>query len=60
MLEEDLMPQKQPGKLKDLTNMSIAELEQYIEDMKAEIKRVEADIAKKKAVRDAASSIFKS
>ncbi len=40
--------------------MSIAELEQYIEDMKDEIKRVEADIAKKKAVRDAASSLFKS
>ncbi len=60
MLEEDMLPQKQAAKLKNLTDMSIAELEQYIEDMKAEIKRVEADIAKKKAVRDAASSLFKS
>jgi uncharacterized small protein (DUF1192 family) len=60
MLEEDMLPQKQAAKLKNLTDMSIAELEQYIEDMKAEIKRVEADIAKKKAVRDAASSLLKS
>ncbi len=60
MLEEDMLPQKQAAKLKNLTDMSIAELEQYIEDMKDEIKRVEADIAKKKAVRDAASSLFKS
>lgn len=60
MLEEDMLPQKQAAKLKNLTDMSIAELEQYIEDMKAEIKRVEADILKKKAVRDAASNLFKS
>jgi uncharacterized small protein (DUF1192 family) len=60
MLEEDMLPQKQPAKLKNLTDMSIAELEQYIEDMKTEIKRAEADIIKKKAVRDAASSLFKS
>lgn len=60
MLEEDMLPQKQPAKLKNLTDMSIAELEQYIEDMKAEIKRVEENIAKKKAVMNAASSLFKS
>ncbi|MCE7887068.1 MAG: DUF1192 domain-containing protein [Alphaproteobacteria bacterium PRO2] len=60
MLEEDMLPQKQPAKLKNLTDMSIAELEQYIEDMKAEIKRVEENIARKKAVMNAASSMFKS
>jgi uncharacterized small protein (DUF1192 family) len=60
MLEEDMLPQKQPAKLKNLTDMSVAELEQYIEDMKAEIKRVEENIAKKKAVMNAASSLFKS
>lgn len=60
MLEEDMLPQKQPAKLKNLTDMSIAELEQYIEDMKTEIKRVEENIAKKKAVMNAASSLFKS
>ncbi|HQX27433.1 MAG TPA: DUF1192 domain-containing protein [Alphaproteobacteria bacterium] len=60
MLEEDMLPQKQPAKLKNLTDMSVAELEQYIEDMKAEIKRVEENIARKKAVMNAASSLFKS
>lgn len=60
MLEEDMLPQKQPAKLKNLVDMSIAELEQYIEDMKTEIKRVEADIARKKAVMAAASGLFKS
>jgi uncharacterized small protein (DUF1192 family) len=60
MLEEDMLPQKQPAKLKNLTDMSIAELEQYIEDMKTEIKRVEENIAKKKAVMAAASGLFKS
>lgn len=60
MLEEDMLPQKQAAKLKNLTDMSIAELEQYIDGLKAEIKRVEVDIVKKKAVRDAASILFKS
>lgn len=60
MLEEDMLPQKQTAKLKNLTDMSIAELEQYIEDMKTEIIRVEADIVKKRAVKDAAASLFKS
>ena len=60
MLEEDMLPQKQRAKLKNLTDMSVAELEQYIEDMKAEIKRVEENIARKKAVMNAASSLFKS
>jgi uncharacterized small protein (DUF1192 family) len=60
MLEEDFLPQKQPGKQKNLTDMSVSELEKYIEDMKAEIKRVEENIAKKKAVMSAASGLFKS
>ncbi len=59
MLEEDMLPQKQSAKLKSLVDMSIAELEHYIEDLKTEIKRAEADIVKKKAVQDAASKFFK-
>lgn len=43
-----------------LVDMSVAELEQYIADLKAEITRVEQDMQKKKASRDAAASIFKS
>ena len=60
MLEEDFLPQKQPGKRKNLVDMSVSELEDYIEELKAEIKRAEEDIKKKKASRDAAASIFKS
>ncbi|MGB4056505.1 MAG: DUF1192 domain-containing protein [Alphaproteobacteria bacterium] len=59
MLEEDMLPQKQSAKLKSLVDMSIAELEHYIEDLKTEIKRAEADIVKKKAVQDAAAKFFK-
>ncbi len=49
MIEEDFLPQKQPARAKSLVNMSIIELEQYIEDLKAEIRRAEGDIARKKA-----------
>ena len=59
MLEDDLEPQKQPKKPRDLSNMSISELEDYIAAMKEEIVRVEDDIKKKKAHQDAAASVFK-
>jgi len=44
---------------RDLENLSIDELNDYINDLKAEITRVEGDIDKKKTSQDAASSIFK-
>lgn len=44
---------------RDLTRYSVAELEQYIASMEAEIKRVRDDIAKKKAHQEAATSFFK-
>ena len=44
---------------RDLENLSIDELNDYITDLKAEITRVEGDISKKKASQDAASSVFK-
>ena len=59
MLEEDLEPQKQTAKLKNLEPMSIDELEAYIEDMKQEIVRTEQEIERKKAHIAAASSVFK-
>ncbi len=60
MLDPENEPLNQPKKLKSLDKMSIQELEQYIQDMKDEIARVEQEIKKKKAHRDAVSSIFKS
>jgi uncharacterized small protein (DUF1192 family) len=60
MFDDDLDPKKKPSKLKNLEPMSIDELASYIEDLKAEIIRTEAEIAKKKAYANAASSFFKS
>lgn len=59
MFDDDLDPKKKPAKLKDLEKMSVDELIEYVEVMKAEITRTEAEIAKKKAYASAASSFFK-
>ena len=59
MLDEDLEPRKKKPGPKPLDNMSVEELEDYIAGMKAEIERADAEIKKKKAYRDAASSFFK-
>lgn len=60
MFEDDLdRLQKKTGQPKDLGPLSISELEEYIQEMKAEILRCEADILKKKAHQEAVSSIFK-
>ncbi len=59
MFDDDLDPKKKPSKLKNLEPMSVDELQDYVEALKAEILRAEADIAKKKAYSQAASSFFK-
>lgn len=59
MFDPELEPRKQPAKLKNLEPMSVDELALYVEEMKAEITRAEAEIAKKKAYATAASSFFK-
>ncbi len=41
-------------------NMSIEEIEDYVVELKDETVRAEEEIAKKKASRDAAASVFKS
>lgn len=43
----------------DLSRLSVAELEGRVERLKAEIARVEAAIAKKRSVEDAANALFK-
>lgn len=45
---------------RNLEGMSISELDEYIEELKGEITRVEDDKAKKKASQEAAASVFKS
>lgn len=59
MEEEDLLPQRQKPKPKDLTLLGIAELEQYIAGLEAEIARARAEIAAKQKQRTGAEALFK-
>jgi len=59
MDEDDLPPGKKPAPLKDLTLLGIAELEDYITGMRAEIARAEAEIAEKRKHRGGAEALFK-
>ncbi len=59
MEEEDLVPRRQPPKPKDLTLLGIAELEEYIAGLEAEIARARAEIAAKQKQRSGAEALFK-
>ena len=56
---EDLEPKNKLRKKVDLSTWNIEDLQEYIENMKAEIQRVEAAIAEKQSVSSAAESLFK-
>ena len=56
----DLEPQKEESKPKNLLEMSITALGEYIDELQAEIARAEAMIKSKEAARDGAQSVFKS
>ena len=57
--EEDLAPQRQTPKPRDLTLLGIAELEEYIAGLEAEIARARAEIAAKQKQRGGAEALFK-
>ena len=57
--EEDLVPRNQPKKPRDLTLLGIAELEEYIAGLEAEIARARAEIAAKQKQRTGAEALFK-
>lgn len=59
MEEEDLLPQRQKPKPKDLTLLGIVELEEYIAGLEAEIARVRIEIAAKQKQRTGAEALFK-
>ena len=59
MDEEDLEPRRKAPKLRDLAPLAVAELETYITELKAEIVRVENEIAAKRKQRGGAESLFK-
>jgi uncharacterized small protein (DUF1192 family) len=57
--DEDLLPRRQPAKPKDLTLLGIAELEEYIAGLEAEIARARAEIAAKQRQRSGAEALFR-
>jgi uncharacterized small protein (DUF1192 family) len=59
MDEEDLLPQRQPKKPKDLTLLGVVELEEYIAGLESEIARARAEIAVKQRQRTGAEALFK-
>lgn len=60
MIFDDDIPNKPKNQPKNLEPMSLSDLAEYIEDLKGEIVRAEAEIVRKKAVAEAAASFFKS
>jgi len=59
MDEDDLTPSKKPAPPKDLSLLGIAELEDYIAGLEAEIARAQAEIADKRKHRGGAEALFK-
>ena len=57
---DDLEPRKAKPKPRNLDPMSVEDLAAYIEELNAEIRRVEENMTKKKAHLAAAAGLFKS
>lgn len=57
--DPDDLPQKTKPKLKDLDSLGVAELEDYLSALMAEMERVKAKIAAKKAYLSGAAGLFK-
>ncbi len=55
---DDELPLKKQVPAKNLEPLSISELNAYIEELKAEIERVQGDIKKKEAHKSAAADSF--
>jgi uncharacterized small protein (DUF1192 family) len=58
-IDDDFDPKTKKLKPRVLDLLSVDELKIYIEDLKNEITRAEADIAKKEKSKAAADSLFK-
>lgn len=56
---EELEPGRRPAKPRDLTTLSIGELNEYIANLEAEIARAREAIKAKEAVRSGAEALFK-
>lgn len=58
IFDEDLEQKTKKSKPKDLYDMSVDELREYIEKMQEEIARVEVEIEKKKKHKSSVDSLF--
>jgi len=56
---DDLEPRAPKPKPRDLDQLAVAELENYIQDLQSEIARAQAAIARKRDHRSGAESFFK-
>ena len=59
MFDDDLPVLKTQTFPRNLEEMSLSDLQDYIDDLEHEIERVREDIKKKKASGDAADAFFK-
>jgi uncharacterized small protein (DUF1192 family) len=59
MDEEEARPKPVAGVGRDLRQLSVSDLETYVHDLKAEIARVEAELARRRDVRGAAEALFR-
>ena len=60
-MDDDMFDNLRPRRLPDdLQSWNLEDLQDYIANLKSEIARAEAKIKEKKAVGDAAASLFKS
>ena len=58
ILDDDTDPKTKKQKLRDLSNLSVPELKDYLQQLQDEILRVEADILKKEKYKSAADALF--
>ncbi len=58
-LDDEIDKKTGKGKPRDLTNMSVSELEEYKADLNAEIARVDENIENKNAHKNAIDGLFK-
>ena len=59
LMDDDLEPRNRPKKPRPLDGMSVEELRTYIDDLRAEITRVETALTAKSAHLTAAAALFK-
>ena len=59
MFDDDLEPRSEKPKKKDLSLLSVTELEAYIEALEAEIVRTRNEISARQKQKSGAESIFK-